>query len=268
MQIDRLSTEEISARAAELMDLLQPIGETPTKLYALIDHSFLYPGDIFKRWPATQPPHFNLMQHIPGAADAHSPLLLELPSDTACCEPAVVTLLERCNGLSMLAFIGSAATHALLAAHLSAFTEVKLPPDGEPYVWRIADTRITSVLPQLLSTEQKATLLHPVKQWAYLDRASNWSTISNGEATPTVLPSQLTARPLHLTQEQVDAFLRACMPDNLLSQLVQDFPQLAQQRPSEQYRQVEEWVTEAMIRGGGEAPPGECLAHCATRLSA
>ncbi|MFP5391009.1 MAG: DUF4123 domain-containing protein [Gammaproteobacteria bacterium] len=143
-----------------------------------------------------------------------------------------------------------------LWSHLSEFTEIVLPDDTDMIFafWDPAvlgtltgqTTDLTLHVPAPVLTErQRARLLDGISVWWYWDRDGNPQQIlprNNDEARGV----QLLDLPLKLTQVQVDMLVEAGVPDQLLSMLNENQPQLLMDiSPSEHYRTIEAYLLEA-----------------------
>ena len=261
MAIDKIPLDKIRDIAERLfLEVDCPEGNPLT---ALIDHS-LAPGiALLDAWPGGRPAAFNLLYHQSGAEERVSPLLVELPTSTEGRHKAIAYLLKQCNGQPMFSILSSPLSFIQLVAHLSHFTQIRLPPDDQAYLLRFADTRIVPTVAHSLTPEQRRQMFSPIHFWLYLDREANWTGIL-GEGTTDIGDGPL----LVLSEAQLDAFERATMPDNFITQLREEFPDFAAIEPSAQYRLVCHWISQADAAAGGRAEPGECLACCKENLVA
>lgn len=256
--IDRITPGEVLGTAEALLaSVAHP--DAPY-LMALIDHSLKPDLDLLKRWPGPLPAIFNLTGHL-SSDDTIAPLLLALPP-RAQERPAVVAyLLRQCNGSPMFSLLSSKLPPDLLAEHLSTLTRVLLPPDGEAYVLRFADTRIAPALHRHLDHDQHEQIFGPFAQWGYLNREGKPATLPCGGRVG--LPPE---GPIKLTQTQFDALLRESRPDNFLPLLRENSPLFAQARPSQQYRQTSDWIARATAEAGEELDNAAYLSYCLSCL--
>lgn len=231
-------------------------------LAALIDHSLAPTIALLDAWPGGRPGAFNLLYHLSGAEERVSPILVELPASLEGRRQAIAYLLKQCNGHPMFSILASPLTFTQLAAHLAHFTQILLPPDGQEYLLRFADTRIVPTLVQALAPMQRRQMFGPIHFWIYLDREAKWTGILS-EGTADIADGPLLA----LTEAQLDAFERATMPDGFIAQLCEEFPEFAETQPSARYRLVCHWINQADEAAGGRAEPGARLAYCKENLS-
>lgn len=134
--------------------------------------------------------------------------------------------------------------------NLVAFTEIVLPDDTD-MIFAFWDPAVLGTLTgqksdatlhvpvPVLSERQRARLLHGISAWWYWDRDGNPQQVlprENEEAAA----AHLVALPLNLTQVQVDMLVEAGVPDQLLSMVMENQPQLLWGMPSSQhYRTME-----------------------------
>jgi hypothetical protein len=97
----------------------------------------------------------------------------------------------------------------------------------------------------VLSERQRARLLLGISVWWYWDRDGNPQQIlprTNAEAAA----AHLVSLPLKLTQVQVDMLVEAGVPDQLLSMVMENQPQLLWDIPvSQRYRVIEQHLLDA-----------------------
>lgn len=261
MAIDQIPLEQIHRATERFFSEVEcPEG---SRLMALIDHSLAPELALLDAWPSGRPSAFNLLFHLSGTEERASPLLVELPTSTEGKRKAIAYLLKKCNGQPMFSILASPLTFTQLVAHLSHFTQIRLPPDEQEYLLRFADTRIVPTLIHVLAPEQRSQMFGPLHFWLYLDREANWTGIL-GEGTTDIAGGPL----LTLSEAQLDAFERATMPDNFIARLCEEFPEFSATQPSAQYRLVCHWINQADEAAGRRAEPGECLAYCKNNLAA
>lgn len=261
MAIDKIPLADIRAvTEAFFLEVACPEDGT---LAALIDHSLVPAIALLNAWPGGRPGAFNLLNHLSGAEERVSPLLVELPTSPEGQRQTIAYLLKQGNGRPMFSILASPLTFTQLAAHLAHFTQIRLSPDEQEYLLRFADTRIVPTVVQVLSPEQRSQMFGPIHFWLYLDREAKWTGIIS-EGTTDIADGPL----LTLTQAQLDAFERATMPDNFIAQLSEEFPEFAATQPSARHRLVSHWISQADEAAGGGAEPGECLAYCKENLAA
>lgn len=259
--IDRIAPGDVLGTAEAL---LAGVNHAATPyLMALVDHALLPDLDLLKRWPGALPAVFNLTGHL-SCDDTIAPLLLALPAKLQERPAAVAYLLRQCNGEPMFSLLAGKIPPDLVAEHLATLTKVCLPPDGQAYVLRFADTRIVPALHRHLDDAQRDQLFGPFTQWGYLSRDGQPVTLPGGGLEE--LPPE---GPLKLAQAQFDALLRESQPDNFIPLLRQESGEFAQKLPSQQYRLTCEWIARATAEAaeaGEELNNAACLSYCLSCL--
>lgn len=181
-------------------------------------------------------PH--LLELSPLAADADIwPVILH----GGALHPASFTLLA-----SRLAF-------DTLWNHLAAFTEVLLPDDTD-MIFAFWDPAVLGTLTgqssdltlhvpaPVLTERQRSRLLRGISAWWYWDRDGNPQQILPRENAETAA-ADLVDLPLKLTQVQVDMLVEAGVPDQLLSMMMENQPQLLWDIPASQhYKTIEKYL--------------------------
>lgn len=191
---------------------------------------------------------------LPAALDSemedYSPHLLELSPLAADADIWSDILRHGARHPASFTLLSSRLAFDALWSHLAALTEILLPDDTDmifafwdPAVLGTltgqASDRTLHVPAPVLSERQRARLLQGISAWWYWDRDGNPQEIlprANVEAAA----APLVALPLKLTQVQVDMLVEAGVPDQLLSMVKENQPQLLIDIPaSEHYRMIE-----------------------------
>lgn len=245
MKIDAMETATFEANLASAFD------DGELTCYAIIDHAqdaalqarfaknglsgqsrCLLPAAIDSEM-ADYAPH--LVELSPLAADAEMwPEILQGGSR----HPASFTLLA-----SRLSFDA-------LWDNLSAFSDIVLPDDTD-MIFAFWDPAVLGTLTgqksdltlhvplPVLSERQRARLLHGISAWWYWDRDGNPQQILPRDSEEAAA-AHLVALPLKLTQVQVDMLVEAGVPDQLLSMVLENQPQLLWEIPlAQHYRLME-----------------------------
>jgi hypothetical protein len=191
---------------------------------------------------------------LPAALDSdmedYSPHLLELSPLAA--DANIWPDILRCGARHPASFtlLASRLSFDTLWDHLAAFTEILLPDDTD-MIFAFWDPAVLGTLTgqasdltlhvpaPVLSERQRSRLLHGIVAWWYWDRDGNPQQIlpgNNAEATA----ADLVGLPLKLTQVQVDMLVEAGVPDQLLSMVTENQPQLLWDIPASQhYKTIE-----------------------------
>lgn len=197
---------------------------------------------------------------LPAALDSeaedYAPYLLELSPLAADADIWPDILRRGSEHPASFTLLASRLPFDALWDHLTAFTEILLPDDTDmifafwdpavlgTLVGQASDLTLHVPAP-VLSERQRARLLQGISAWWYWDRDGNPQQIlprTNAEAAA----AHLVNLPLKLTQVQVDMLVEAGVPDQLLSMLKENQPQLLLDiPPSQQYKILEEHIFNA-----------------------
>jgi hypothetical protein len=197
---------------------------------------------------------------LPAALDTEmedfAPHLLELSALAADAEVWPDILHRGARHPASFTLLASRASFDTLWERLAAFTEILLPDDTD-MIFAFWDPAVLGTLTgqksdltlhvpvPVLSERQRARLLQGIVAWWYWDRDGNPQQIlprDNAEAAA----ANLVNLPLKLTQVQVDMLVEACVPDQLLSMMKENQPQLLLDIPaSQQYRTIEKHLLAA-----------------------
>ena len=186
----------------------------------------------------------------------YAPHLVELSPLAADSESWASVLQGGAAHPASLTLLASRFSFDTAWARLAAFTEVVLPDDTD-MIFAFWDPAVLGTLTgqksdltlhvplPVLSERQRARLLEGISAWWYWDRDGNPQQIlprDNGEAGA----AHLVALPLKLTQIQVDMLVEAGVPDQLLSMVQENQPQLLWDvPPAQQYRTMEQHLLAA-----------------------
>ena len=183
---------------------------------------------------------------LPAALDSeaedYAPHLLELSPLAADSEIWPSILRAGAEHPASFTLLASRFSFDTLWDHLAAFTEILLPDDTD-MIFAFWDPAVLGTLTgqasdltlhvpaPVLSERQRARLLQGISAWWYWDRDGNPQQIlpkTNAEAAA----AHLVSLPLRLTQVQVDMLVEAGVPDQLLSMVKENQPQLLLDIPS------------------------------------
>jgi len=100
-----------------------------------------------------------------------------------------------------------------LATHLRRFTHFR-DSAGDSYALRIADGRVLTYLPEVLSDEQWNTITAPMASWTIRSRVGTDHRANLSERRVSLRGD---TTPLHLSDKQIEQLIDACDPDALLA---------------------------------------------------
>jgi len=208
---------DVSHLAQELTEQLNT-SQMDLNWYALLDSGFDHGRRKVRLTSATWPLYF---QHEWGELREVSPLLITLPAS----DPATLQrLLQHGQGRPMLSFVASLLdAEALRAAWQRCLSMATT--DGQSYVLRFADTRITAALPQALSPDSWQRLSAPLEQWLIVDRSGRLQALPVSSLGLDADEAD-EEEDWELSDKELAALLQAAQADNLADKLHDDFSEL------------------------------------------
>jgi hypothetical protein len=138
-----------------------------THWYALVDLAF---DEGVHQWPlAVNPLHLYADGHLAQLRSV-SPVLSEVPVDQPDKAAKMLRrLIRHAGGRPMLSLMGAALPIAELTQAMQHVLEVETA-DGQPFLLRLADTRVLPTLPLTLTTAHWAQICAPLDSWLVVDR--------------------------------------------------------------------------------------------------
>ncbi|MDM0044899.1 DUF4123 domain-containing protein [Variovorax dokdonensis] len=124
------------------------------------------------------------------------------------------------------ALISTTLTGKALAQHLLGFCLFR-DRHGDTYGVRIADARVMSYLPRILTERQWRAMSAPIARWQINDRRGNTLTIHESDSKGQPLEGEPEI--FRLSEEQIEQLIEASEPDSLLS-AINKHPTLQQER--------------------------------------
>jgi hypothetical protein len=199
---------------------------------------------------------------LPAALDSpaedYAPHLLELSPLAADADVWPDILRRGAEHPASFSMLVSSFSFDGLLNHLAAFTEIILPDDTDmvfafwdPAVLGTltgqASDRTLHVPVPVLTERQRARLLRGVSAWWYWDRDGNPQQVLPRDNAGAAA-ANLVNLPLKLAQVQVDMLVEAGVPDQLLSMLKENQPQLLMDIPAHQhYRTIQKHLLSARM---------------------
>lgn len=177
--------------------------------------------------------------------EAYAPHLVALSPLAADTEAWPDIVQQAASHPASFTLIASTDDFATLWESLAAFTEILLP-DGTDMILAFWDPAILGTLTghkadrtlhvpvPALTASQCERLLQGIVAWWYWDREGHPQQILPGENDQGLPPHEVSL-PLKLMQVQVDMLVEAGMPDQLLSMMQENQPQLLMDIPRAQH---------------------------------
>lgn len=245
MKIDTLETGTFESNLADAFD------NQDLECYAIIDHA--QDAALLAKFEKN-----GLSTHskclLPAALDTdmadYAPHLVALSPLAADAESWPDILQGGARHPASFTLLASRLSFDTLWDKLAAFSEVVLPDDTD-MIFAFWDPAVLGTLTgqksdltlhvpvPVLSERQRARLLQGIASWWYWDRDGNPQQVLPRENEEAAAAHQV-ALPLKLTQVQVDMLVEAGVPDQLLSMVMENQPQLLWDiAPSQHYRTME-----------------------------
>lgn len=193
---------------------------------ALLDQAFDHGSSRPLRWPHPAEPIYRGTDDI----EAISPKLLALSAHAPdALAQEISRLLRHCQGRPMLSFVQTTLDMRDLA---EAWQDIKWvhTEDGQRFLWRLADTRVLSSLPNVLQPHNWARMCKPLMAWHIVDRVGTLQALKMPPAVPEppvgVQPTQ-TQKPLgafQINDKELALLLDAAQPDVLINSLFERIP--------------------------------------------
>lgn len=241
---------------AQWLDLADVQWQRP---YAIIDSAqdAQLLAALQKKWPMTE--SLCLLPDAQGDDLARvAPHLVALPPFEPEADIWLWLLYEGAAKPEAFTILASTEDLKTLHAHLTQFTEIRLPDDDEMFFafWDPAilgtlvgqaDDATLHVPGPVFTARQRSRLFNGVSAWWYWSRQGQLHQIGTGKVEPGAMAVTL---PLSLSQVQVDMLVEASVPDHLLANLRENQPQLLFDVPSsQQYGLVESLLLAARKLG-------------------
>jgi len=176
---------------------------------ALIDSAFDYPDSETVPYAAGSINCYsaNEFEGLQKAAPLLVPISVDQRSDAH-----LRSILSHCAARPMISFVASRVPLDELSEHWRSLHRVNVV-DDQKMLLRFADTRVLSVLPEILTPSQWLSYSAPLVCWLVLERTGAFIEIPLASAG--ALPDQGTK----LSEPQVDALLMASQPDAIIELL-------------------------------------------------
>lgn len=197
--------------------LFEQLKASPVQLnwYALLDTGFDHgrrklrlPGAV---WPLYFEQEWGELREV-------SPLLIERPQED---QAALRKLLRHCQGRPMLSFVASRLDAQALRAAWQRCLRLSTA-DGQGYLLRFADTRISANLPRALSLASWQRLCAPLDHWLIVDRTGRLQALT---PPPRAMVTD-EDEDWVLSDRELAALLQAAQADILADRLHDEFAEL------------------------------------------
>ncbi len=208
-------------------------------LFALVDTAFDH-GQKQLKWTGQSTSVYVENSRLEGLGEV-TPKLLALSEPSSDAFVSEVRILSyHCNGRPMLSFLRSKVDAAVLVQQWQKCLMLTTPNDQEPYLVRLADTRITPSLASMPQTTLWKALTAPVDQWLLVGRQGELQTLD--PLTMSTFPNDAAAQDdgdIEISDADISHLLACGLPDSVINAINENFTaMLPAQNRSEFYQQV------------------------------
>jgi hypothetical protein len=231
--------------------LFQHIGDSPNGLWlALVDTAFDHGGSALK-WRDTTWPlyHAGRLEALEKASPVLIPLTVQQPDAL---RGELLHLLSHSSGRPMLSFIRATEPAVALCQRWQDVLEVALD-EGEPYLLRFADTRVSPAIAALKEQALWQRLHQTVQQWLIVNRQGEVQALPAPASAPEPLAN--TQEPLVLSPSVCSDLMAAGQPDALIQALQERFAEYLPKRSRASAHTLMTQVCEMATAHGVEAFP-------------
>lgn len=146
-------------------------------------------------------------------------------------------LLQHCKGRPMLSFLSSESTAKTLRTQWQSCLMPPTAGDDEPYLLRLADTR---VLPALASLPDKAlwqALTYNIDQWWFIDRTGDLQALQVEATEKSISTRRDGTLPLELSHKNLLHLLSYGQADSVVDAIAEQLPELLPERHRAQFHE-------------------------------
>lgn len=167
-----------------------------------------------------------------------SPYFVALPApDQTDFADQLRRLLQHCKGRPMLSFLSSESAAQTLRTQWQSCLMLPTAGDDEPYLLRLADTR---VLPALASLPDKAlwqALTHTIDQWWFIDRTGDLQALPVEATEKSISTRRGGTLPLELSHKNLLHLLSYGQADSVVDAIAEQLPELLPERHRAQFHE-------------------------------
>lgn len=167
-----------------------------------------------------------------------SPYLVALPApDQTDFADQLRRLLQHCKGRPMLSFLSIESAAQTLRKQWQSCLMLPTADDDEPYLLRLADTR---VLPALASLQDKAlwqALTHTIDQWWFIDRTGDLQALQVEANEKSISIRSDGALPLELSHKNLRYLLSCGQADSVVDAIAEQLPEMLPERHRAQFHE-------------------------------
>jgi hypothetical protein len=217
---DPANTDELLAGLTTLMEGTAP----DLRWHALVDLSF---DEGRPAWPFSASPVYLYDRGRLAALQCASPVLYELPRQPQALEATLRKLNRYIAGRPMLSFVCIASNAAQCADALRDVLEVETA-DKQPFLLRMADTRVLETLSRALAPANWARVCKGLQGWHIVNRYGRLEAL---EMPNTADAAADRSGRLRVSDEELSGLLELGEPDSIINALAEGFPEALPDHP-------------------------------------
>ena len=214
--IDQYDSASLSEQLLELLSDTTNSGAW----FALVDTAFTHGSKVKwtrdESWPVYSEGRFEDLKRV-------SPHLLPLSTlSNEALGSELTRLLARCKGLPMLSFIRSEKSPKAICQSWQNILEVETS-DGQRFLLRFADSRVTPVIAKLFPASAWARLSNGIDEWLSIDREGELLSLPVAEPQANRLLDQEF---VEVSDKELSRILQSGEADALANILHENFPDM------------------------------------------
>lgn len=200
---------------------------------ALLDNAFDY-GQKPLKWHAESLPVYSPAGRLAALNKVSPTLFLLSAPDSPEFEPEIRWLSRHCSGRPMLSFLHSKVSAKELSAQWQKCLMLKTTDDNEPYLLRLADSRVLPALATMPDTPLWQILTQSLNQWLIVGRTGAIHALPLPVRTSATLfgddKRDGEAADLEITDKDLHHLLIQGQPDNVIHVMAEQFPEVMPER--------------------------------------
>lgn len=196
---------------------------------ALMDCAFDH-GRRPLRWAAESVPVYRTTGRLAALSEVSPKLLVLSKPDSPEFEIEIRRLSRHCNARPMLSFLHSQVSAEELSEQWQKCLMLKTQDDSEPYLLRLADTRVLPGLATLPGTALWQALSQAVNQWVIIERTGMIQALNLAKPVPSPSSDDGNrdgdAADMAITDKDLHHLLACCQADSVINAMEEQFPDL------------------------------------------
>lgn len=212
---------------------------------ALVDSAFDH-GLRPLTWAAESVPLYRVTGRLAALSEVSPKLLVLSKPDSSEFEKEIHRLSRHCNARPMLSFLHSQISAKELSEQWQKCLMLKTQDDSEPYLLRLADTRVLPALATLPGTALWQALTQAVNQWVIIEHTGMIQALNLAKRLPSTSSDEGNrdgdATEMAITNKDLHHLLACGQADSVINAMAEQFPDLL---PEHEHAHLYNHVTQA-----------------------